>query len=80
MLNCRQATQLISEQQERALSVTERLRLRMHLALCDGCRNFRLQIPFLSRAMRAYSERLDAVLEEAEAPSHPAPGTTPTKR
>lgn len=65
MMNCHQATRLISQQQERELSMKERLTLHMHLAMCSGCRNFRLQVPFLSRAMRAYSERLDTVLDEA---------------
>lgn len=75
MLNCRQATRLISDQQERPLSTKERLTLRLHLLWCDGCKNFSLQIPFLHKTMRAYSERLDTVLAEAE--TKPVPGTDP---
>lgn len=67
MLNCRQATRLISDKQERTLSAKERLTLQLHLMLCSGCKNFSLQIPFLHQAMRAYSERLDSVLDGAEA-------------
>jgi len=67
MLNCREATRLMSEQQERALGTRERLELRFHLMLCTGCKNFSLQMPFLRQTMRAYSERLDAILDAAEA-------------
>lgn len=77
MLNCRQATRLISEKQERTLSPKERLTLQLHLMLCGGCKNFSLQVPFLHQAMRAYSERLDTVLEEAgmqQASAHKTPG------
>lgn len=77
MLNCRQATRLISEKQERPLSTREHLTLRLHLLWCDGCKNFSLQVPFLRQTMRAYSERLDAILEEsgADEPPTPPPGT-----
>ena len=68
MLSCREATRLVSERQERPLSVRERMALQMHLAMCAGCKNFSLQIPFLSKAMKAYSGRLDSVLDEAQAP------------
>lgn len=71
MLSCHEATRLVSERQERPLSVRERLALQMHLTMCAGCKNFSLQIPFLSKAMKAYSERLDSVLGEApDDPEH----------
>lgn len=74
MLNCREVTRLVSERQERALTVKERLALQMHLVVCRACKNFSLQVPFLSQAMRAYSERVDAVLEQRRAnPPQPDP-------
>jgi len=69
MLNCREVTRLVSESQERNLSVTEKLSLNLHLMMCDGCKNFSLQVPFLRKAMRAYAERLDEVVD----PPNPAP-------
>lgn len=59
MLNCRQASRLISEAQERPLSLTERISLKMHVLMCSGCKNFSLQVPFLSQAMRAYANGKD---------------------
>lgn len=56
MLNCQKATRLISESQERPLSLQENLTLKMHLMMCSGCKNFGLQVPFLSQAMRAYAK------------------------
>ncbi|EWS64080.1 hypothetical protein Y695_02682 [Hydrogenophaga sp. T4] len=71
MLNCREVTRLVSESQERKLSVVEKMSLNLHLMMCDGCKNFSLQVPFLRKAMKAYSERLDEVIEE--------PGTANTQ-
>lgn len=64
MLNCREVTRLVSELQERRLSVIEKMSLNLHLMMCDGCWNFSLQMPFLRKAMKAYSERLDEVIDE----------------
>lgn len=55
-MNCRQVTRLISEGQERELSLSEKVSLKMHLMMCSGCKNFSLQIPFLSQAMKAYAK------------------------
>ncbi|MGB4359059.1 MAG: zf-HC2 domain-containing protein [Rhodoferax sp.] len=59
MMNCQQATRLISESQDRALSLSEKMALKMHVLMCAGCKNFSLQIPFLSQAMKAYAKGLD---------------------
>ncbi|TAJ16747.1 MAG: zf-HC2 domain-containing protein, partial [Rugosibacter sp.] len=40
MVNCREATRLMSEQQERELVLRERLPLKLHVMMCTGCRNF----------------------------------------
>ncbi len=68
MMNCIEATRLISDAQEQAPSTRDRLALQVHLLLCKGCKNFSLQIPFLRRTMRAYSERVDAVLQSDDQP------------
>jgi len=59
MMNCQQATQLISQAQERQLSLSEKVSLKVHLMMCSGCKNFSLQIPFLSQAMKAYAKGMD---------------------
>lgn len=69
MLSCREVTRLVSERQERSLSVKERLALQMHVVVCRACKNFSLQVPFLSQAMRGYAQRVDTVLEQP--PAHP---------
>jgi len=55
MMNCYEATRLISESQERDLSVSEKVTLRVHILMCTGCKNFSVQIPFLGQAMRAFA-------------------------
>ena len=59
MMNCQQATKLISESQERALSLPEKMSLKVHVMMCSGCKNFSLQVPFLSKAMKAYAKGFD---------------------
>ncbi len=51
MLNCEEASRLLSESQDRALSSGERLRLRFHLAMCKPCGNVEGQLDFLRKAM-----------------------------
>lgn len=58
MLSCKDVTHLLSEGQDRKLSVTERMSMEMHLAMCKGCSNFRKQMSFLRTACRRYAERM----------------------
>lgn len=55
MLNCRDATRLMSEAQERELGMKERMSLKMHVMMCSGCRNFGQQMHTLRQAMRSYA-------------------------
>lgn len=57
MLKCKQVSHLLSEAQDRELALTERLPLRLHLAMCQGCRNFSKQLDFLREASRGYWTR-----------------------
>lgn len=54
MLNCREVTRLLSESQERTLSLSERMSLKVHLLICAGCRNFGQQMDALRQIARAY--------------------------
>ena len=53
---------LLSQSQDRALGPYERLKLRLHLAVCDGCSNFLRQIRFLRTAVRRYRDDDGVVL------------------
>lgn len=53
-LSCKEASRLISQQQDAALPLASRLLLRLHLLLCDACRNFQRQAMYLREAMRRY--------------------------
>lgn len=50
MLSCRQATELMSQANERSLGLRERLGLRLHLLFCAGCAEFQRQLAFMSRS------------------------------
>ena len=50
MLNCREASQLMSQAMDRRLGWRERVGLRLHLLLCSGCRAARRQLSFIRSA------------------------------
>jgi len=51
MLSCKQVTRLVSQGLDREFGFAERVRLRVHLAICDGCTNFKKQMDILRRAV-----------------------------
>lgn len=55
MLNCKQATRLMSQSQDRQLTLRERIGLRLHLLICGGCTNFNKQIGFIRNVCRRLS-------------------------
>lgn len=57
MLNCKQASKLMSQAQDRDISLRERLSLRFHLLFCLGCRNFSRQLEVMRAACRRYLDR-----------------------
>jgi anti-sigma factor ChrR (cupin superfamily) len=56
MLSCKETTRLLSQGEDRTLAFGERVALRVHLAICDGCRNVSAQFRFLRQAVHALSE------------------------
>jgi len=58
-LSCKEATRLVSQGLDRELTLGERTALRLHLAICEGCRNVNRQLSFLRRAVKGLSERED---------------------
>ncbi|MCA3236954.1 MAG: zf-HC2 domain-containing protein [Curvibacter sp.] len=59
MLKCKQVNRLLSEAQDRPLTPREKLPLRLHLAMCDGCRVLGKQLDLLRQASRSYFRRDD---------------------
>ena len=57
MLSCKEASRLVSQGLDRRLGFGERVALRLHLAICDGCTNFSRQVAFLRKAMARLAER-----------------------
>lgn len=56
MMNCKQATRLLSDQLERPLGRGEKLSLRFHLMMCRACRNFGGQMGLLRSLSRDYAK------------------------
>ena len=50
MLSCKEAARLVSQGLDRRLPFGQRVALRVHLAICDGCTNFKRQMDFLRKA------------------------------
>jgi len=55
MMNCREATRLMSEAQDRKLTLTENAELKFHTLICNGCRNFGNQMGSLRSFMQEFA-------------------------
>jgi predicted anti-sigma-YlaC factor YlaD len=55
MLMCREAARLITVSYQRPLRWREQMSLRVHLAICDACRNFKKQMNLLTEAARRFA-------------------------
>ena len=51
MIDCREASRLISQNADRPLPLARRIQLRLHLFICDACSNFSRQVAQLRRAV-----------------------------
>ena len=56
LVSCKDVSRLASRQLDHPLTWWQRVRLRLHLAVCAACARFDAQIRFLRRATRAYRE------------------------
>ena len=50
-INCKEAARLLSQSMDAPLPFWQRVRLRLHLAVCDACSNFSRQLGLLRRAV-----------------------------
>ena len=48
MLSCVKATELMELQEVVPLSVTKKIQLKMHVAVCSGCRNYMKQTKIIN--------------------------------
>lgn len=63
MPTCKEVHRLTSEGLDRDLTLVERLRMRLHLMICDACTNFTGQMRLIRRAMRRLGEESPSVLD-----------------
>lgn len=59
MLTCKEASHLVSQNQDRPLSFNERLGLRVHIWMCTNCRRFERQIGLMRRLLRQSVQRAE---------------------
>lgn len=60
LLSCKETTRLLSQGEDRRLGFGERVALRVHLAICEGCRNVSGQFKFLRQAVKRLVDRESA--------------------
>ncbi len=56
VVSCKEASLLLSQAEDRRLTLVERVQLRLHLAVCDVCTRFAHQLAFLRVAVRRYAD------------------------
>jgi hypothetical protein len=56
VLSCKETTRLVSQGLDRELAFGERVALRLHLAICLGCRRAGSQMRTLRKAVRELAE------------------------
>jgi hypothetical protein len=54
MRTCREVAAILVAREDRALSLADRLALRIHMALCDTCPKFERQILILRNSMQQW--------------------------
>lgn len=55
MMSCKDAVKLMSQEQDRSLSLSERLGLRLHVFICRGCHATQRHFEFLRTVAREIS-------------------------
>jgi hypothetical protein len=57
LISCQHASKLLSLREDEVLPFGKRLRLRLHLMICDACTNVSHQFAAVRMALRAIRER-----------------------
>lgn len=58
MISCRKATELIEKKSTAELSFPEKIKLRMHTAMCRACTNYQRQSIFIDNMLKHFSTNL----------------------
>jgi hypothetical protein len=76
MINCKEATLLIEKKQEKQISVLDRIKLLLHLMICELCRRFQKQSKLISDSAshiethhtltKEQEEKLKGIIEKAK--------------
>lgn len=56
-ISCQHSSRLLSQREDEPLPFGQRLRLRLHLMICDACTNVSRQLAAMRMALRAIRER-----------------------
>lgn len=59
MLNCKEASQLISQSLDRPLSWSECWQLKIHLWMCNACRRFKQQLNQLKQHLKMLMQKTE---------------------
>lgn len=65
--SCAEAARWISESQDAPLTLTTRVGLRLHLAICRHCRRYQRQIQLMRQMFCQYADHLPPMRLPAEA-------------
>ena len=55
-ITCQQASRLLCQQQDERLPFGKRVKLRIHLAVCDACRNVSRQLASVRLALQRWRD------------------------
>lgn len=69
MMNCQQATRLLSDAQERELPLKDRAGLKIHVLMCSGCLNFAKQMGTLRDISQEYAKGEDTQGQDVSDPT-----------
>ncbi len=56
-LDCKEVSRLLSEGLDKTMAPPQRARLRLHLVVCQTCRDVDARLAFLRRAMQSLNRR-----------------------
>lgn len=69
MYSCKQVAQLLSQRLDEPLGLVDRIRLSLHLSMCDNCRHVEQQLNGV-HALSAELFSTDLALDEDTQPEH----------
>ena len=72
--SCQETTRLVLEGEDRALALSERVLIRVHLGMCKGCTRFSKQVHLMRDAMAQWRQLDDAEQDVAGKAPRGSPG------